>query len=250
MSVRRSTARIEHLLATDPDGCWVAERAGAVVGATIAIVREGVWGLSMLGVDPAEHGGGLGRALLGPALAYGSDCRAGIILSSTHPGAMRSYARAGFRLLPCVTLSGAWDPRAVPAGLRARPGDVEADAATIDEASRHVRSASHREDLPTLLGTEGATLHVLEGEGYVVGRDGSPALLAATTEDAARDLLWSCFTAGPRGGTVHVDFITAGNDWAIEVGLAAGLALSPEGPVFVRGELGPLAPFLPSGAYL
>ena len=32
--------------------------------------------------------------------------------------------------------------------------------------------------------------------------------------------------------------------------LDAGLSLNPEGPIFVRGEVGPLAPYLPSGAYL
>jgi hypothetical protein len=47
-----------------------------------------------------------------------------------------------------------------------------------------------------------------------------------------------------------VDFLTAGQDWAVEICLEARLALSPEGPLFVRGEVGPLAPYVPSGAYL
>jgi hypothetical protein len=76
------------------------------------------------------------------------------------------------------------------------------------------------------------------------------ALLAATSDEAARDLAWSCLADGPRGGTVEMEFLTAGNDWAVDVGLAAGLALTPEGPVFVRGQLGTLRPFIPSGAYL
>jgi hypothetical protein len=29
-----------------------------------------------------------------------------------------------------------------------------------------------------------------------------------------------------------------------------GLALTPDGPIFTRGDVGPLAPYLPSGAYL
>ena len=44
---------------------------------------------------------------------------------------------------------------------------------------------------------------------------------------------------------MHVDFIAGGNDWAVQVALAAGLELSPEGPLFTRGELGPMAPYLP-----
>ena len=30
----------------------------------------------------------------------------------------------------------------------------------------------------------------------------------------------------------------------------SGLVLSPDGPMFVRGEVGPLRPFIPSGPYL
>jgi hypothetical protein len=137
---------------------------------------------------------------------------------------------------------------AIPARLRSRPGDPQADAATIDLASRHVRGASHRRDVPTMLGS--ARLLVLEGEGFAVHRDGKVALLAATSDEAAQDLAWACWAQAPRGATVEMEFISAGNDWAVDVGLRAGLVLSLEGPIFVRGELGTLRPFIPSGAYL
>jgi hypothetical protein len=75
-------------------------------------------------------------------------------------------------------------------------------------------------------------------------------LLAARTEAAAADLLWGAMASGTRGGTVSVDFVSADNGWAIDVGLEAGLALDTCGPIFVRGEPGTLAPFLPNGAYL
>jgi hypothetical protein len=96
----------------------------------------------------------------------------------------------------------------------------------------------------------GGELLVVDGRGWAVHRDGSPMVVAAFDDDAARDLLWSCFAAGPPGAQVHVDYVTQGNDWAVEVVLDMGLALSPDGPVFTRGDLGPLAPYLPSGAYL
>jgi hypothetical protein len=32
--------------------------------------------------------------------------------------------------------------------------------------------------------------------------------------------------------------------------LDAGLALSPDGPMFTGGQLGPMRPYIPSGAYL
>lgn len=252
-AVRESsgTARALHLQQTDPGGCWVAEVDGQVVGTALGLIREGMWGFSLFGILPAFQGLGIGNRLYAPALAYGADAPGGIILSSSHPAAMRRYAlSAGYSLLPAVGLSGALNPAAVPAGLRARPGTLEDDLATIDAASRFVRGASHARDLPTLLARPGMQLRVIDGEGFVCARAGSPALLAATNEAAAVDLLWSALLSGPRGGTISYDFVTAGQQWAVQVGLAAGLALTPDGPVFVRGELGPMAPYLPSGAYL
>lgn len=249
--VAGSNARVGHLQRTDPGGCWVAESDGQIVGAALAIIREGVWGLSLLALLPGFQGRGIGTRLYDPAFAYGAAQDGGIILSSSHPAAMRRYARsAGFRLLPTVGLSGSWDPRRVPAGLRCRPGDLSADARTIDAASRHVRGASHMRDLPILFERPGFTLLVIEGEGFVCARNGSPWLLAARTEAAAEDLLWGAITSAARGGNVTYDFVTAENQWAIRVGLEAGLALTPDGPVFVRGDVGPMAPYLPSGTYL
>jgi len=249
--VAGGTARVAHLQRTDPGGCWVAEIDGQIAGAAIGLIREGVWGLSLFALLPDFQGLGIGNRLYAPALGYGAREPGGIILSSSHPAAMRRYARSpGYRLLPTVGLSGTWDPRRVPTALRCRPGDLRADAQTIDAASRHARGASHMRDLPTVLDRPGATLLVVEGEGFVCAGGGSPWLLAARTEAAAEDLLWGAITSGPRGGTVSYDFVSAENQWAIRVGLEAGLSLAPVGPIFVRGRVGPMAPYLPSGSYL
>jgi hypothetical protein len=49
---------------------------------------------------------------------------------------------------------------------------------------------------------------------------------------------------------VSVDFLTAAQQWALPVLLDAGLLLSPDGPVFLRGDVGPFTPYVPSGAWL
>jgi hypothetical protein len=49
---------------------------------------------------------------------------------------------------------------------------------------------------------------------------------------------------------VSVDFLTAGQDWAVQVIIDARLPISPDGPMFAGGELGPLTPYIPSAAYL
>jgi GNAT superfamily N-acetyltransferase len=246
----RSEARVGHLLQTDPEGAWVAETAeGEIVGIALALVRDDVWGLSLFGVKVGMQGQGIGGPLLEGALRTAEGRRAAIILSSTDPRAMRRYFRAGFRVRPCLAAGGAINRSRLPAGLRARAGDVEADAELIAAASRHVRTAEHGADVGAMIRTGGELL-VVDGRGWAVARDGSPVIVAAVDDAAARDLLWSCFAAGSPGAAVHVDFIAHDNDWAVGVALDMGLALTPDGPMFTRGDLGPLAPYLPSGAYL
>src|SRR4051812_34735268 len=66
----RRSIRVRHLLRTDPEGAWVAERDGEVVATAMALVREDVWGLSLLVVQPGLQGQGIGGRVLAPALAY------------------------------------------------------------------------------------------------------------------------------------------------------------------------------------
>ena len=237
--------RTAHMLRTDPGGAWVAEDAGEVVGIALAIVREDVWGLSLLAVHPTLHARGAGTRLIRAALEHGDGGRRGaIIASSTDPKAMRLYARSGFDLRPGVDLAGIVDRSAIPAGLRSRPTeDLEAAGAL----GRAVRGAAYAaEDLALLQ----RPVLTIDGRGFAVHRDGSPALLCATDEEAAADLLWSCLAASAPGSSIEVDLITAGQDWAVRAGLRAGLALTPGGPLFTRGELGPLRPWIPSGSLL
>src|SRR4051812_33458123 len=68
--VARRVGRCEHLRTTDPDGSWVAVRDGAVVGSSVALVRDGVWALSLLAVAPDMQGTGVGAPLMQSALGY------------------------------------------------------------------------------------------------------------------------------------------------------------------------------------
>jgi GNAT superfamily N-acetyltransferase len=105
--------RIGRLLGTDPGGAWVAEAGGEVAGAALAIVREGVWGLSLLIVRPESQSAGLGRELLARAWEHGSGAHGWIVLSSRDPRALRAYARLGLRLHPAMAAHGR--PLATPA---------------------------------------------------------------------------------------------------------------------------------------
>jgi GNAT superfamily N-acetyltransferase len=246
----RQVARMNHLLETDPGGAWVADRDGAVAGIAMALVREGLWGLSLYAVDEREQGRGLGRRLLDAALAYGGDARGHIVLATERPAAMRRYVRAGLELRPCVAAAGIADlTRAPDAAARVEDAGA-AGIAIADALGRHVRGAGHGRDLPVVL-ESGARLLLYEDRAFAVLAPAGPVpLIAARDDEAAAIVLWGALAAAPRGATVSVDFLTAAQQWAIRVALDANLALSPDGPVFTRGDVGPLAPYVPCAPYL
>lgn len=239
--------RIRHLIERDPGGAWVAEEDGEVIGAALAIDRDGVWGLSLLIVLPDHQSGGVGRALLEASLAYADGGRrGGIILASQDARALRAYARAGFEMHPCIDASG--HPRVPEPPRSVRDGDAS-DVPLTEAVDRAVRGVPHGSDIGVLLRT-GRRLFVLPDRGYAVLGDHGIDLLAALDEEAARDLVLGALAAAPEGKEMSVEWITARQQWAIQPVLDAGLALKPGGAVFVRGDVGPFSPYLPNGAYL
>jgi hypothetical protein len=86
------------------------------------------------------------------------------------------------------------------------------------------------------------------GSGYAFhADDGTPMLLAATNRRTAVRLLWECLAAS--GDQAYVPHVTAVNEWAIDVGLAARLELAPGGFLALRG-MRPPAPYLHHGSLL
>jgi GNAT superfamily N-acetyltransferase len=242
--IEHTRLRVNHCLATDPGGSWVAERGGEIVGCALAIMREGVWGLSLLIVRPDAQSDGVGRELLARSWEYGRDARGWIVLASRDPRALRSYARLGLTLHPAVAARGR--PRAA-APPEVRPGSA-ADLPLTERVDRAVRGAAHGADVMALVGVAGELL-VLPDRGYVIVRGGTVRLLAALDEEAAALLLRAALARA--GAEAAVEWITAAQHWAIAPCLDAGLELRNDvGGVFLAGDVGPFAPYLPSGAYL
>lgn len=252
---RRTDSRLQYQLSTDPEGCWVADAgAGEIVGHTIALRRGHIWGLSMLHIHPQWQSKGLGRRLLAVALSYARDADAGIITSSADPRAMRLYATSGFALRPAVEATGKVHRpalRATPSVRDGRPDDLELTV-VVDEAIRGAAHGDGGADIAALV-RAGGRLSVLDdstGQGYVVVRDDALLLLAATTPAAAQELLWHGLASLDEGKEACIGGLTGAQQWAIEVVYAASLTVKPDGPVLTRGRLGPMTPYLPSGAYL
>lgn len=86
------------VLQEEPEGFFVAEDAGRVVGATFSWMRGSLWYLSHLFILPEYQGRGIGKALLERTLEYctktGSKLRA-VITMAFNPSSIALYMRNG-----------------------------------------------------------------------------------------------------------------------------------------------------------
>jgi GNAT superfamily N-acetyltransferase len=244
----RERGRIAHLLATDPGGAWVAVEGERIIGVTVTVRRGGLWGGSLLAVAPDRQGQGVGSLLFDRQLEYAGGTSGAILVSSMDPRGMHRYINAGFRLLPCVAATGTVERRRIPTRLDSRASELDASLPLIEAVSTETRGAGYGPDVAALVATGGRLLVVENG--FAVVRAGSPLVLAATDERAAEALLWGCLADSPEGGEVAVDFISGPNFWAARVADSAGLRIEPFGPICVRGQVGPLASYLPNPYYL
>jgi len=243
---QRWQGRLAHLLETDPDGCFVAERGGHIVGVAEAMVRGPLWSLSLLTVKPDLQSGGVGRELMRRALEYGADIPHGLIVASDDPRALRLYGISGFRLLPTFEAQGIINRSALPGPdsrvREATPDELE-ELAPISVA---VRGAPHTTELRYALGREGVLLRFGD-RGFAVSQPGHGVwLLAAMDDEAATALLWRALELVGATDRPGIRWITGEQDWAISVLLRAGLRLKAAGALAVRGDPGALRPFLPS----
>jgi GNAT superfamily N-acetyltransferase len=240
-------AGMERFVTRDPAGAWVAAAGEQVVGMATAVRRDGFWGLSMLFVHPGQQNGGVGRRLLDAAHGYADGAAVRMIMTSPDPRALRRYSAAGLAIHPAVEAEGEVDRARIPAGLPGRDGAVD-DLDLVEEVDKHL-GRSRAEDVAWAL-AHGARLEVVDtadGRGFAVHRRNRLTLLGATTETVAAQVLWRVLAASE--GKAGVWCLTAQQDWAVRVALAARLRVVGAGPLFVAGMDRPPGPWVPSGWY-
>lgn len=250
VSRARGLARILRCQETDPDGSWLAEQDGQPVGLALALRRGQLWFLSLLAVAEGLQGVGVGARLMEAALGTYDGASSGLITCSRDPRALRRYQLAGFALQPCFAAGGWLDRALVPASLGVRAGDLARDRDLCEDVATRQRGSGHGGDLDAMLAT-GHALHVAErgrDRGFACAQDGRVVLLGATAPALAAGLLWAALAEAGEA-EVTVPWLTARQQWALDVVLAARLSLTMQGAVAVRGAPGPLSPYLPSGAW-
>ena len=209
-----------------------------------------VWLLSAYFVSPEVQGRGVGTQLLDAASRYGAGCLRAMVAVTEDVRAVRRYRLAGFTLHPTLLLHGTVARSALPVVRRVREGS-HADLDLLDSVDRQVRDAAHGPDHRFLIGRN--RLLVVDrttGSGYAyLSPRGGVQLLAATNRRTATDLLWESLAASTPGEPVTVPHLSAANEWAFDVGLAARLELHTRGYLGLRGTKPP-APYLPSPHFL
>ena len=239
--------RTQHFLETDPGGCWVAEDGTGMIGMVTSFNREKLWGLATYAVRPGLQGRGIGKPLLAAALHHGRGSLRGMLSSSSDPRAVRRYRLAGFSLHPQMFLTGTLDRSTLPVVEKVREGSA-GDIDLMDSIDRGTRGAAHGPDHELMLHFWPLLVSdTTTGAGYAYVQGGSVALLAATNRRTATRLLWAALAeSGDRPTVPHV---TAANEWAIDVGMAARLELHTKGYLGLRG-MAPPTPYLHNGALL
>jgi hypothetical protein len=168
-----------------------------------------------------------------------------IILASVDPRAVRAYARLGLDLHPVYRGSG------TPRGLTMPPALREggpADVALTEVVDRFARGGGRRSSIETMLDI-GHRMLVLPERGYAVFGGGELRTLAALDDESAAALLRGVLAQAD--GSFAVNYLTASQRWALPVLLEAGLEVAgAEGPLFLAGDVGGFAPYVPSGAFL
>ncbi|HVB91935.1 MAG TPA: GNAT family N-acetyltransferase [Acidimicrobiales bacterium] len=250
---RRRQDRTRHFLGTDPGGSWVADDDGTIVGVSQSFVREGYWVLSQLGTLPDHQGRGHGRQLLRLALSYGDPGSPGTIQCSRDPKAMALYTSSGFALHPVVAAFGPLRPSSVerPVGVtRHEPERVtDGELAVVAAIDREVRGSARTLDIHSMLSQPGTRLLLHRDRAYALAKDERIVTLGARDEESASVVLRAMLAEAPEGETIEVNWLTAGQQWAIGVLTRAGVELRPLGPVMVRGMDAPPSPYIPSGGY-
>ncbi len=191
----QSAADWERFLTASPEGCFVAEAEGRVVGTTTTITYEGrfAW-VGMVLVDPQFRRQGVGTRLLARAMEHLDACRIPTIKLDATPQGKPIYEKLGF--VPEFEIE-RWVLERPPRAENPLSRDAPPVLADILDLDRKVFGADRGELLRSLDREAPAFTQGIQSgggtQGYALGRRGSRAdhlgSWMAQDEAIARELL-------------------------------------------------------------
>lgn len=218
----------ERLLSASPEGCFVAEHDGRVIGTSTTIVYENrfAW-IGMLLVEPQYRGNGIGTALLERAIGYLDSRKIGSMKLDATPQGKILYRKLGFVSEYEVER---WMLKRGPDGKAVKQAPV-----AIDDVLRLDREifGADRSGLLRSISDQAPDLTLIARQeddvtGYLFGRRGSLAdhlgPWMAKSEDAAATLLDEFLRRSDRE-LLFVDCMVE-NPWALPLVQARGFEFS------------------------
>ena len=179
----QTEADLRRFLKLQPDGCFVAEVAGQVVGTVTAFIFGNVAWIAMVLVDPQYRKHGIGTALMTQALAVTGQRT--VRLDATALG-QPVYAKLGFvgeyeltRYVGMLTGSN---------GSATTPASLE----TVTQLDFQVTATPRASLLETLAAEAGAHVRLVGTSGYLMDRPGSNAKDLGQFWSRKRIGIWNC----------------------------------------------------------
>ena len=237
-------------LEDDPEGLWVAERNGDIVGFAFSWVCEDLWFLAQLFVALELQSGGLGRDLLAKTLehaeARNARSRALITFAFNRASQGLYIARGLYPLCPLYMMSAKRDAvidRRIPSRLRVRALELSdetlAKLASLDRAALGVSRAKHHRYMLGPGGLKGVMLWSgAECVGYAyVGTEGHIGPIAVTTAEFAAEAFAAGLSFAAEGASEQVSAFVPGSSPAV-LDAAMGVGMRITMPLLLMGSGG------------
>jgi ribosomal protein S18 acetylase RimI-like enzyme len=227
-------------LQDDPDGLWVAEEAGEILGFTWSWVCGDLWFLAQLFVSPAHQGRGIGSELLKRTMQHAEQSGAAnraLITFTFNTVSQGLYIRHGlFPRFPIYNFRVAREPlmsRLQGPRFQHRPlqetASILQDLARIDERALGVSRAKHHRYLIDDDATTGVGLFAGDDcVGYAyIGSDGHIGPLAVLQPGMLEAAFRTALSLAAEAGSSHISaFLPGTSEAALSTAVACGMRIT------------------------
>ncbi len=225
-------------LKDDPDGLWVAEDGGEILGFAFSWVCGTLWFLAELFVAPDQQGRGVGNELLKRTIAQAEKAQASekaLITFAFNTVSQGLYIRHGlFPRMPLYLVSvsrEAWSPRAPSASFAASAIDTShlQEMAAIDAHALGISREKHHRYLIADSGLNGFLFYEDGGcVGYAyISPEGHVGPLAVTRPDALEAVFAAALNKASELGAAQFSALIPGIcDAALGAAVAQGMRIA------------------------